>query len=76
MRLVSYWRRAHKRNSVRALIVGTVAPLITGIWSALPGAFVDRLPLWVVLLISAGISAIGLAGAYTSQPSLQEKNDD
>ncbi|MFM0552344.1 hypothetical protein P0D69_15425 [Paraburkholderia sediminicola] len=75
MRLVSYWRRAHKRNSVRALIVGTVTPLITAIWSALPGAFVDRLPLWLVLLISAGIAAMGLAGAYISQPSLQEKDD-
>jgi hypothetical protein len=76
MSLVSYWRTAHKRNSVRALIVGTIAPLLTAIWSALPGAFVDRLPLWLVLLISAGIAAIGLVGAYTSQPSLAEKNDD
>jgi|AraplaCL_Col_mMS_1032034.scaffolds.fasta_scaffold18165_3 hypothetical protein len=75
MSLVSYWRTAHKRNSVRALIIGTVTPLITGIWSALPGAFVDRLPLWLVLTISAGISAIGLAGAYIAQPALQEKDD-
>ncbi|MFM0405241.1 DUF7940 domain-containing protein [Paraburkholderia dipogonis] len=75
MKRVSYWRTAHKRNSVRALIVGTATPLITGVWSALPGAFVDRLPLWLVLLISAGISAIGLAGAYIAQPALQENDD-
>lgn len=74
MKAVSYWRTAHRRNSVRALIAGTVVPLIAGIWSALPGALVDRMPLWLVLLISAGISAAGLAGAYMSQPSLREKD--
>lgn len=75
MNLVSYWRTAHKRNSVRALIAGIVAPIVTAIWSALPNSFVDRLPLWLVLLISAGIAAVGLAGAYTSQPALRDNDN-
>jgi len=70
---VPYWRAAHKRNSVRALIVGTLVPLVAGIWSALPGALVDRLPLWLVLGISAAISGLGLLGAYTSQRSLRDE---
>lgn len=73
MKPVSYWRTAHKRNSVRALIVGTAVPLLGGLWSALPGALVDRLPLWLVLLVSAAISAAGLFGAYTSQRSLRDE---
>jgi hypothetical protein len=76
MKLVSYWRTAHKRNSVRALLVGVGVPIIGGIWSALPGAFVDRLPIWLVFLVSGGISLIGLWGAYRKQSSLEESNVD
>lgn len=73
MNLVSYWRTAHKRNSVRALIVGAAVPFVGGIWSALPGAFVDRLPVWLIFMVPCAISALGLLGAYTAQPSLEEK---
>lgn len=72
MRPVSYWRTAHKRNSVRALIAGTVVPVVAGIWSALPGALIDRLPVWVVLLISGAIAAAGLLGAYVKQGGLDD----
>ena len=75
MSRVSYWKEAHKRNSVRALIVGVLVPVVGGIWSALPGAFVDRLPVWVVFAVSGAISALGLWGAYTKQSSLEEKPD-
>ncbi|TDY26311.1 hypothetical protein B0G81_6821 [Paraburkholderia sp. BL6665CI2N2] len=70
IRPVSYWRTAHKRNSVRALIVGIVAPLLTAIWSTLPESMVSRLPLWAALLVSAAIAALGLIGAYTKQGGL------
>ncbi|MFM0151455.1 DUF7940 domain-containing protein [Paraburkholderia sediminicola] len=73
VRPVSYWRTAHKRNSVRALIVGTVLPFVAGIWSAIPGSLMDRLPLWLVLGISAAIAAAGLVGAYTSQGGLRDE---
>ncbi|MFM0638089.1 hypothetical protein PQQ63_15410 [Paraburkholderia metrosideri] len=73
MKPVSYWRTAHKRNSVRALIVGTVVPFMAGIWSAIPGSLMDRLPLWLVLGISAAIGGAGLVGAYTSQRSLRNE---
>jgi hypothetical protein len=67
---VSYWRTAHKRNSVRALILGAVVPFAAGIWSSVPGSLLERLPLWLVLGISAVISAAGLLGAYTKQGGL------
>lgn len=70
---IPYWRTAHKRNSVRALIVGAVVPFVAGIWSSVPGSLVDRLPLWLVLGISAAISCAGLFGAYTSQRSLRNE---
>ena len=73
MKRVSYWRTAHKRNSVRALIVGTVVPFVAGIWSAAPGSLIDRLPLWLVFSISAAISAAGLVGAYTSQRGMSNE---
>lgn len=68
--LVPYWRTAHRRNSVRALLVGTVAPIVTAVWSALPDSIVSQLPMWVVLIISAAVSAVGLLGAYTKQGGL------
>lgn len=71
--LVPYWRTAHRRNSVRALIVGTLVPFAAGIWSSVPGSLIDRLPLWIVLGVSATISAAGLFGAYTSQRSLRDE---
>lgn len=70
MKPVSYWRTAHKRNSVRALILGAVVPFAAGIWSSVPGSLLERLPLWLVLGISAVISAAGLLGAYTKQGGL------
>ncbi|PRZ51232.1 hypothetical protein BX589_12073 [Paraburkholderia fungorum] len=73
MKPVPYWRTAHKRNSVRALIVGTVVPFAAGIWSSIPGSYVERLPLWLVLGISAAISGLGLIGAYTNQRSLRDE---
>ncbi len=76
MSLVSYWRSAHRRNSVRALILGTAVPFIGGVWAALPGAFVDRLPIWLIFAVPCVISAVGLVGAYTSQPSLEKTNVD
>lgn len=75
MNLVSYWRTAHKRNSVRALIVGVAVPFVGGIWAALPNAFVDRLPMWLIFAVPCAISAFGLWGAYTAQPKLAEKKD-
>lgn len=73
MKPVSYWRAATKRNSVRAMIVHFGVALIVGTWSALPGAFVSRFPVWAVWAISAVFAALGLIGAYTKQRSL---NDD
>lgn len=72
MKLVSYWRKAHRRNSVRALILSTAVSFVGGIWSALPQALIDGLPTWVVLSVPCAISAIGLVLAYVSQPSLEE----
>jgi hypothetical protein len=69
---VSYWRTAHKRNSVRALLVGTLISFVGGVWAALPGAWVDRLPVWIVFGVPCLISAAGLLGAYTSQGSLRD----
>lgn len=68
--VVPYWRTAHRRNSVRALLFGTVAPILTAVWSALPDSIVRQLPMWVVLIISAAVSAAGLLGAYTKQGGL------
>jgi hypothetical protein len=72
MRPVSYWRKAHKRNSVRALITGTVVSAISAAWASLPNSLVDRLPLWVAWSVPAVIFALGLIGAYTHQTSLEE----
>jgi hypothetical protein len=68
--LVPHWRTAHRRNSIRALILGAVVPFAAGIWSSIPGSLLDRLPLWLVFGISAVISAAGLLGAYTKQGGL------
>lgn len=72
MSLVSYWRSAHKRNSVRAHIIGFVVTFGGGVWAALPGAWVDRLPAWLLFAVPCGISALGLIGSYTSQSNLPE----
>jgi hypothetical protein len=76
MKLVSYWRTATKRNSVRVMIIHFVLALIAGTWSALPGAFVDRFPHWAVWAVSAFLAALGLLGAYTKQSSLEEPHVD
>ncbi|WP_213763513.1 hypothetical protein [Caballeronia sp. dw_19] len=76
MNLVSYWRTAHKRNSVRALIVGVAVPFAGAVWSYLPGAFVNRLPVGVIFGVPCVISALGLLGAYTKQPTIEENNVD
>lgn len=72
MKRVPYWRTAHKRNSVRALLFGVVVSFVGGIWAALPGAYVDRLPTWVIFLASGLISAAGVAGAYISQGGIDD----
>lgn len=72
MKPVSYWRKAHRRNSVRALMFSTAVSFVGGVWAALPGAWVDRLPTWLVLLVSFSISAAGLVLAYLHQPSLED----
>ncbi|WP_176079309.1 hypothetical protein [Paraburkholderia tropica] len=72
MKPVSYWRKAHRRNSVRALMLSTAVSFVGGVWSALPGAWVDRLPTWVALSVPCVISAVGLALAYLHQPSLED----
>jgi hypothetical protein len=69
---VSYWRTAHKRNSVRALIVGTIVSALGAAWTTLPNALVDRLPLWVAWSVPAIIFAFGLWSAYTHQSALDE----
>lgn len=69
---VSYWRTAHKRNSVRALIAGTLVSALGAAWAALPNALVDRLPLWVTLAVPTLIFSFGLWSAYTHQTSLEE----
>ncbi|MBN3848136.1 hypothetical protein G3N58_15045 [Paraburkholderia sp. Ac-20342] len=58
---------------MRALIVGTVLPFAAGIWSAMPGSIIDRLPIWLVFAVSAAISGLGLLGAYTSQRSVRDE---
>lgn len=75
MSLVSYWRTAWKRNSVRAHYLGFAVSFIGGVWAALPGALVDRLPMWLIFAVPCAISAFGLWGAYTAQPKLAETND-
>jgi hypothetical protein len=72
MRPVSYWRKAHKRNSVRALIAGTVVSALGAAWASLPDALVNRLPLWAAWSVPAAIFAFGLWSAYTHQTSLEE----
>lgn len=72
MKRVSYWRTAHKRNSVRALIAGTVVSALGAAWAALPNALVDRLPQWVAWSVPAIIFAFGLWSAYTHQSALDE----
>lgn len=72
MKRVLYWRKAHKRHSVRALIVGSVISALGAAWAALPGALVDRMPMWLVLSVPAVIFALGLIGAYTHQSSLED----
>lgn len=72
MQPVSYWRHAHKRHSVRALILGTIVQAAGGVWASLPGAYIDRLPLWVPFAVGGVIFAFGLWGAYTHQTSLEE----
>jgi hypothetical protein len=72
MRPVSYWRKAHKRNSVRALMVGTAVSAISAGWAALPNALVERMPMWLALSVPAVIFAFGLWSAYTHQTSLEE----
>jgi len=73
---VSYWRTATRRNSVRAMIAHFVVALVVGTWAALPGSYVDRFPTWVVWSISAFFAALGLLGAYTKQPGIEESNVD
>lgn len=72
MKPVHYWRKAHKRNSVRALIAGAIVQAAGGAWAALPGSYVDRLPGWVPFAVSGAIFAYGLWGAYTHQTSLED----
>lgn len=76
MKLVSNRRTVHKRNSVRALIVGTAISFAGSVWAALPGALVDRLPMWLIFAVPCAISAFGLIGAYTAQSSLEKNNVD
>jgi hypothetical protein len=76
VKLVHYWRTAHQRNSVRALGISVLVSFGGGIWSALPNAFVDRLPLWLIFAVPCAISALGLLGAYTKQASLEGNNVD
>lgn len=72
MSLVSYWRRAWKRNSVRAHYIGFAVSFIGGVWAALPGAWVDRLPAWLLFAVPCAISALGLVGSYVAQPNLPD----
>ncbi|NPT39673.1 hypothetical protein [Paraburkholderia xenovorans] len=72
MKPVSYWRSAHRRNSVRALMASTAVSFVGGVWSALPEAWIDRLPVWIVLSVPFAISAVGLVLAYLHQSSLEE----
>lgn len=72
MKPVSYWRKAHRRNSVRALIASPAVSFVGGVWSALPEAWIDRLPTWLVLSVPFAISAVGLVLAYLHQPSLED----
>jgi hypothetical protein len=72
MKRVSYWRKAHKRHSVRALLTGAAVSAAGAAWAALPGALVDRMPMWLVLSVPAAIFALGLIGAYTHQSSLED----
>jgi hypothetical protein len=72
MRLVSYWRRAWKRNSVRAHYLGFAVSFIGGVWAALPGAFVDRLPTWLIFLVPCAVSLYGLYGSYVAQSNLPD----
>lgn len=72
MKPVSYWRRAHKRNSVRALMVGVVVQAAAGAWSAIPGAYLDTFPRWVPFAVSGALFLGGLIAAYTHQSSLEE----
>ncbi|WP_430230463.1 hypothetical protein [Paraburkholderia tropica] len=57
---------------MRALIASTVVSFVGAVWAALPGALVDRLPTWVVLSVPLMLGVLGLFGAYTSQPGLDE----
>lgn len=72
MKPVRYWRTAHKRNSVRALIVGAVVSAAGAAWASLPNALVDQLPMWVAWSVPAAIFVFGLWGAYTHQSSLED----
>jgi amino acid transporter len=72
MRVSKNWRRAHRRHSVRALIVGSVVSAVGAAWAAMPGAIVDLLPMWVVLLVPGAIFALGLAGTYIEQHGVDD----
>jgi Na+/proline symporter len=72
MKRVPYWRKAHKRHSVRAMIAGAVVSAVGAAWASLPDALVDRLPMWVVLCVPTAIFVLGLIGAYMHQSSLEE----
>jgi hypothetical protein len=69
---VAYWRTAWKRNSVRAHFLGFAVSFVGGVWAALPNAFVDRLPTWLIFVVPCVISVAGLLGAYTKQSSLDD----
>lgn len=53
-------------------MLGTVVSATGGAWAAMPGAWVDQLPTWVVLSVPAIIFALGLVGAYTQQSGLED----
>ncbi|WP_167627126.1 DUF7940 domain-containing protein [Paraburkholderia caballeronis] len=50
------------------MIASTALSAAGGAWSALPDAWIDRLPLWVVLAVPCVISLLGIVGAYLRQP--------
>jgi hypothetical protein len=66
------WRTLHRRNSVRALILGAVVQAAGGAWSTVPNFYFYQMPRWLPFAVSGAIFVLGLVAAYTHQSSVED----
>lgn len=63
MRAANLLRGARRRRSVRAHLAGFAVAFAGGVWSALPNAWIDTMPRWLVFVVPCALSLYGVIAA-------------